>query len=59
MLTASREWSNVVDNDPSHRHDSTSLYGDKGTGTHSEPGFDTLRRLTDALACEAALIVPT
>ncbi|GAA1309094.1 hypothetical protein [Saccharothrix xinjiangensis] len=58
VLTATREWSPVVDHDPSHWHDSTSLHGDKGTGTHSEPGFDTLRRLADTLAGQASLIVP-
>jgi hypothetical protein len=59
VLTATREWSRVVDNDPSNWHDDTSLWGDKGTGVHPEPGFDTLRRLADVLASDAALIVPT
>ncbi|WP_447002420.1 hypothetical protein ACRAKI_22120 [Saccharothrix isguenensis] len=59
VLTAAREWSTVVDNDPSNWHSGTSLWGDRGTGVHPEPGFDTLRRLADTLASEATLIVPT
>lgn len=59
MLTATREWTEVVDNDPSNWHHSTSIHGDKGTSVHPEPGFDTLRHIADALAGEAALIVPT
>ncbi|NUT94098.1 MAG: hypothetical protein HOY78_18955 [Saccharothrix sp.] len=59
VLTAALEWSKVVDNDPSHWHSGTSLWGDRGTGVDPEPGFDTLRRLADMVAREAALIVPT
>ncbi|GAA3464360.1 hypothetical protein ACFFSW_17835 [Saccharothrix longispora] len=59
VLTAAREWSWVVDNDPSNWHHSTSPYGDRGTNLHPMTGFDTLRRLADALAGQTALIVPT
>ncbi|KOX27047.1 hypothetical protein ADK67_14565 [Saccharothrix sp. NRRL B-16348] len=58
VLTAAREWTEVVNNDPSNWHSSTSIYGDRGTTVHPEPGFDTLRRIADALAREATLIVP-
>lgn len=59
VLTAALEWSKVVDNDPSNWHSGTSLWGDRGTGVHPEPGFATLRRLADMVVREATVIVPT
>jgi hypothetical protein len=58
VLTTARTWSHVADNPPSNWYESTSLWGEKGTGVNPEPGFTTLRRLADALAADAALIVP-
>jgi hypothetical protein len=59
LLTPSRDWTAIVDNPPSNWHDTTSLWGDKRIGIEPEDGFTALRRLADALARDAMVVVPT
>lgn len=58
VLTSSRTWTSIVDNPPSNWHGKTPLWGDNRSGIEREDGFTVLRRLADALAGDAMVIVP-
>ena len=59
LTTTPRDWLRITENAPSNWHDSTFRWGDRTKPRLDvEAGLARLRELADALAADAALVVP-